>query len=281
MADGSAEEDEKRERKMEPRKRSSSQNTKKIKRKIASSGRMESTEDEKVKTELESASAATAATTCKKSDGKGWHCKRAALRPYSLCEYHLTQVRSYYSSGGSTPHALALPQHQHQQPSRKTHGGGIDANQNAALIPDKKKNSIKKTTSTTTKKKDTGSDRSDVGGDGAGGRAGRKPASDFYYYYSGFGPWRGKRRSGGVDGDRGAQVAGNVDDASDGDDDREVGRDGAPSSKAHDQAPDDLDDDEEDMDGRDEVRRYEGDDVAVGRRRGRKPIKARSLKSLL
>ncbi|KAG0453922.1 hypothetical protein HPP92_025226 [Vanilla planifolia] len=32
---------------------------------------------------------------CKKTDGKGWHCKRDAQPPHSLCSYHLAQLRSY------------------------------------------------------------------------------------------------------------------------------------------------------------------------------------------
>ncbi|XP_078427621.1 putative membrane lipoprotein [Wolffia australiana] len=36
---------------------------------------------------------------CKKTDGKGWQCKREAHHSHSLCEYHLIQVRSYYSNG--------------------------------------------------------------------------------------------------------------------------------------------------------------------------------------
>ncbi|MQL77451.1 hypothetical protein Taro_009867 [Colocasia esculenta] len=268
MVEG-AEEEEKRVRKIEAaKKRSSSQGTKRNKRKMASSRERVGAEQDKVKMELESG---IAVTTCKKSDGKGWHCKRAAQRPHSLCEYHLTQVRSYYSNGSGSNHALQ----QHLQPPRKTHGGGIDAKQNAVFIPDKKKNTKKKAT---TAKKDDGS-KGDIG-DGGDGRARKKPTSDFYYYYSGFGPWRrGKRRSGGGEQEGGHVDAINSDDEGDGG----APRDGAPSRMPHDQGPDDLDDDDEDIDGGDhEAGGCDGgDEVPAGRRRGRKPIKARSLKSLL
>ncbi|PKU67902.1 hypothetical protein MA16_Dca006937 [Dendrobium catenatum] len=46
--------------------------------------------------EMES-SGSVAMIKCKKTDGKGWHCKRLAQSPHSLCSYHLTQLRSYRS----------------------------------------------------------------------------------------------------------------------------------------------------------------------------------------
>ncbi|ONK72339.1 uncharacterized protein A4U43_C04F18380 [Asparagus officinalis] len=35
---------------------------------------------------------------CKKTDGKGWHCKRQAQLPNSLCSYHLAQIKAYSSN---------------------------------------------------------------------------------------------------------------------------------------------------------------------------------------
>ncbi|RRT43228.1 hypothetical protein B296_00029885 [Ensete ventricosum] len=48
--------------------------------------------DKAIKT---SGGTAAVSASCKKSDGKGWHCKRPAQHPQSLCRYHLSQLRSY------------------------------------------------------------------------------------------------------------------------------------------------------------------------------------------
>ncbi|RRT84512.1 hypothetical protein B296_00000321 [Ensete ventricosum] len=53
--------------------------------------------------------ATEASLSCKKSDGKGWHCKRPAHRPHSLCNYHLTQLRSYACSPGHGKAAESPP----------------------------------------------------------------------------------------------------------------------------------------------------------------------------
>ncbi|KAJ4954486.1 hypothetical protein NE237_011269 [Protea cynaroides] len=34
---------------------------------------------------------------CNKTDGKGWKCKKEAKRGHSLCDHHLTQLKSYYT----------------------------------------------------------------------------------------------------------------------------------------------------------------------------------------
>ncbi|KAJ4956787.1 hypothetical protein NE237_013570 [Protea cynaroides] len=35
--------------------------------------------------------------SCNKTDGKGWKCKNEAKGGHSLCEHHLTQLKSYYT----------------------------------------------------------------------------------------------------------------------------------------------------------------------------------------
>ncbi|CAA6655480.1 unnamed protein product [Spirodela intermedia] len=223
-------EEEKRERKVAKK----PIGRKKVKRKSSS----EEAEGEIVKkTEVQ---AAAPSATCKKTDGKGWHCKREAQHPHSLCEYHLTQVRSYYSNGGCGGGGGAAAAHVHDQQTSRSSTGGIDGEQNE----DKKRSLPKKKIN----KKDDG------GGDSGAGRTRKPPTSDFYYYYSGFGPWWGRRRNGG----------GGVDQV----------------TTVHDQAPEDLDLDDEDTDDVGVLGDDDGDDVS-GKRRGRKPIKARSLKSLL
>ncbi|XP_039126952.1 YTH domain-containing protein 1-like [Dioscorea cayenensis subsp. rotundata] len=145
---------------------------------------------------------------CSKSDGKGWHCKKPAHMPHSLCRYHLAQLRAYNAS-------YRVP----GKPRRRTESN-------------------------------TGSD---------------------FYYYSGFGPWRAKRRSGGGEVVKKESVC-EVDECNDNDD--HVDDDGGGVVVVYDDDDDDDDEEEEE----------EEEEVAIGvssGKRGRKRIKARSLKSLL
>ncbi|URD78320.1 WRC [Musa troglodytarum] len=181
----------------------------------------------KKKDKVINTSGGTAAVTkgsasCKKSDGKGWHCKRPAQHPHSLCRYHLSQLRSYSC----------------------THGNGKVA---------------------------------ESAKEGPVGVAGRKKKTDiagadsnFYYYYSGFGPWRRKMRGGSSD--NGDQCDHHASDEDDGNEYSESG-DGYDAAVAG----DDQDSDDEDCfnDGG-----SEGNKRSC-RKRGRRKMKARSLKSLL
>ncbi|KAG1354889.1 putative high mobility group nucleosome-binding domain-containing protein 5 [Cocos nucifera] len=168
----------------------------------------------------------TATPSCKKSDGKGWHCKRPAHLPHSLCQYHLTQLRSYTSNNS------------HRKASDQATGGG-----------DKHRKKRK----------------ADIAGDGN---------NFYYYYYSGFRPWRGKRRGSSYSSDNFGNVT------------EEEGRENSESADGHD-APvtgDDEGDSEEDG-GKgccnEEEEEEEEEEERNCRKRGRKPVKARSLKSLL
>ncbi|URE04830.1 hypothetical protein MUK42_19998 [Musa troglodytarum] len=164
------------------------------------------------------AAATETCSSCKKSDGKGWHCKRRAHHPHSLCNYHLAQLRSYSCSHGHGK-ASWSPKEVHVDVGRrkkKTEAAGAD--------------------------------------------------SSFYYYYSGFGPWRGKTRGGSSDnGDGCSHPAA---------DEEEVETPMAGEDE------EDSEDDDHDINGRDENDgREEG--RRSYRRKGRKRMKARSLKSLL
>lgn len=260
MADASEGDEEKRERKKDAKKRSTNGRSKKTNRKHASFCATRGEDDEKLKMEVGSSSTASVAATCTKSDGKRWHCKRKAHHPHSLCDYHLSQVRSYYSNGVRTTHVL-----QQQQPLSK---------QNSASIPDKMNTNKKKTT--TKKGSSSNGNKTSTSSGGTAGWTRRKLPSDFFYYYSGFGPSRGKRRSDGG-GHREGAGPGTCDvDANDGDDGGDGGgHDGASLPWVHDQGLDDLDDDGDEDDLAVEY------DVVASRRRRRKPVKARSLKSLL
>ncbi|THU54998.1 hypothetical protein C4D60_Mb11t01940 [Musa balbisiana] len=178
--------------------------------------------DKVIKTSGGTAAVMKGSANCKKSDGKGWHCKRPAQHSHSLCRYHLSQLRSYSC----------------------THSNGKVAE------------SVK---------------------EGPVGVAGRKKKADiagvdsnFYYYYSGFGPWRGKMRGGSSD--NGDQCDHNASDEDDGNEYSESGN-GYDAAVAG----DDQDSDDEDCfnDGG-----SEGNKRSC-RKRGRRKMKARSLKSLL
>nr|XP_010933113.1 nucleolin isoform X2 [Elaeis guineensis] len=188
--------------------------------------------------EIETGSTTAAETTvsCKKSDGKGWHCKRPANLPHSLCLYHLAQLRSYSYS--------------HSKVANPRTGTQFS-------VQNKK---------------------GDASGDGGN--------LYYYYYYAGFGPWRGKRR-----GDKTGDVVNGDDTAI------EHGGGGEERGKEDSKYGDECDapvagDDEEEGD-EDDGRVLHGDDddgeedssdeekKRNRRKRGRKPVKARSLKSLL
>ncbi|KAG6529475.1 hypothetical protein ZIOFF_011674 [Zingiber officinale] len=173
---------------------------------------------------------------CKKSDGRGWHCKRLAQHPHSLCSYHLAQLRSY----------------------------------NASKVEVSKEN-----------------------------RAGRKKQADllsggtaddsnFYYYYSGFGPWRGKTRSSGSRSDHICVRGFALEDEDDKEEDREdngiVYEVAAVTIAGGDEEDSDVDNNggsggnREDNTSRNASNR--GNHKSY-KKRGRKRMKARSLKSLL
>ncbi|XP_073112332.1 uncharacterized protein [Elaeis guineensis] len=201
---------------------------KKVKKKVKRK-RMEKGMDSTVATETDE----TATPLCKKSDGKGWHCKRPAHLSHSLCQYHLTQLRSYTNNNN---HRKALDQ---------ATGGG-----------DKHRKKRK----------------ADIAGDGN---------NFYYYYYYGFGPWRGKRRGSSCSSDNFGNVT------------EEEGRGNSESADGH-NAPvmgDDEEDSEEEDGGKgccneedrsdDDDEEEEEEEKRNCRKRGRKPVKARSLKSLL
>lgn len=96
---------------------------------------------------------------CKKNDGKRWHCNRPVSQPNTLCEYHSVQKRSYLEA----PSVAKLEEAPAPAP---------------AAAP-------KSSARNKPRKKKPGSDVS---------------ATEGFYYYAGFGPFRTKRqcRSGGT-----------------------------------------------------------------------------------
>ncbi|CAL4933810.1 unnamed protein product [Urochloa decumbens] len=100
---------------------------------------------------------------CKKNDGKRWHCHRTVSQPNTLCNYHFVQKRSYLNPDFEFASALEL-----EEP-----------------VPLPPPAPVSKPSSNKTRR--------------------RRPTSDFiategFYYYAGFGPFRSKRncRSGGT-----------------------------------------------------------------------------------
>ncbi|XP_074557851.1 uncharacterized protein LOC141813763 [Curcuma longa] len=173
---------------------------------------------------------------CKKSDGRGWHCKRRAQQPHSLCSYHLAQLRSYNASK-------------------------VEVN----------------------KESDAGRKKqADVSGGGAA------DDSDFYYYYSGFGPWRGKTRSSGSRSGIGVRRFALEDNEDDHDEDREdngIAFEAAAVTIAggDEEEDSDVDDGGGGGDRGDNSSRNASNrgNYKSYKKRGRKRMKARSLKSLL
>ncbi|KAJ3706316.1 hypothetical protein LUZ61_010021 [Rhynchospora tenuis] len=154
---------------------------------------------------------------CKKNDGKKWYCKRPAQSPHSLCEYHLSQSRSYYNN------------------NKEKEASQFDI----PCEPVKRKHKSREN-----------------------GDSGLSP----FYYYNGFGPSSRKRR--------GRRKGGNGDKAMHVDDEVKLHGGNAPVAGV-----DELEDDEE-VAG-ELVSSSNGEEKQVPRKRGRKPVKCRSLKSLL
>ncbi|XP_066387026.1 uncharacterized protein [Miscanthus floridulus] len=105
---------------------------------------------------------------CKKNDGKRWHCNRPVSQPDTLCEYHFVQKRSYLNPYFESPSVAKLEE-------------------TAPVLVPVPAAASKSSTRNKPRKKKPGSDLS---------------ATEGFYYYAGFGPFRSKRqcRSGGMNG---------------------------------------------------------------------------------
>lgn len=206
----------------------------------------------------------TSIAYCKKTDGKGWHCKRQAQLPNSLCSYHLAQIKAY----SSNHRALT------DSPSTVADSGKCSSNHR--------------------KRKAAGEEATDKG-------------SGFYYYYEGFGPWRGKRRGRPVSAGSSASAVlnscgGNIvkvkEDSSskestildNGDDDDDDNDNAIAGDDEYDlDRFEELDDHHDnytthykEREDTNNVAKKEGlEKKRVAKKRGRKPFKCRSLKSLL
>ncbi|KAL5225544.1 hypothetical protein ABZP36_012183 [Zizania latifolia] len=138
------------------------------KKEVEKEGEEESELKKRVKTKKEEVAAESAAVvassgeaqvwTCKKNDGKRWHCQRRVSQPNSLCDYHFEQKRSYYNPLYECPSEAAPTQPAYSPP-----------------WPAPSKPSSKPSASSKARKKKVGD------------------AGEGFYYYTGFGPFRTKR----------------------------------------------------------------------------------------
>ncbi|KZV15797.1 hypothetical protein F511_02013 [Dorcoceras hygrometricum] len=147
---------------------------------------------------------------CCKTDGKSWKCRRQAAEGNSLCDHHLSMVRSYSSSAHTTAKCSSKPVSEGRRRPR-----------------------VKKPT---------------------------MPSSSNpyeFYYYSGFGPRWGKKRGG---------------DSSKGDAAESLDRGHYMEPSILSETDDEFEHDEEDINE---------DEDQNGKKRTRKRVKARSLKSLI
>ncbi|KAH6766651.1 hypothetical protein C2S52_017634 [Perilla frutescens var. hirtella] len=193
------------------------------------SRRRSDTTTHKIETEAEAAPPVKNEETilCCKTDGKSWQCRREAAKGNSLCEHHLSMVKSYSSNVGS--HHAAKKSVKPPPPPQEA--AAVDAPRRA--------------------------------------RPKKAPASANpyeFYYYSGFGPRWGKRRG---EGRKNSSMPKNV--GGDGDGSGEAEAEAVISNIEEFDYEEYEDEDEED----------EEESRDNGRKRVRKPIKARSLKSLL
>ncbi|PHT55700.1 hypothetical protein CQW23_04186 [Capsicum baccatum] len=181
-------------------------------------------------------------TMCVKNDGKGWQCSREAKRGYNLCEHHFVQGKKHCSSNNSA---------QYSTTTTAADGANSDTE-------------IKQTVAV--EAEPTPSFR---------GRPHRpkKSSSSEYYYYSGFGPlWCKKRGPSTVKNNNNTAppVAGAAAIYSSHDSTTQGGQSSSPQmdNEGVEHVEDDGDDAEE----------VENCKLI---KRARKPIKARSLKSLM
>ncbi|KAI3460985.1 hypothetical protein Pfo_017648 [Paulownia fortunei] len=179
---------------------------------------------------------------CCKTDGKSWHCRREAVKGNSLCQHHLTMMRNYSLN--------------HSKKSEMNHSKKSEMNHSK-----KSENSIRNHNNLNHSKK---SEKSVVEAQ-HGPRPKRAPTSTSsnpyeFYYYSGFGPSWGKKR-GQVSKDIGGDTSKNVEH------DHELN----PSLLSQfDKDIEYIDDENEDE-----------ENETSRKKKARKPIKARSLKSLM
>ncbi|PIA49260.1 hypothetical protein AQUCO_01300248v1 [Aquilegia coerulea] len=187
---------------------------------------------------------------CNKTDGKGWFCRNEAKEGEVLCEHHIEQLKNYQFNYTS---ACRKSTKAKPEVSVKAKPEVTTATAAAAAA---------RTTTMASKKRNRGKVSS--------------PSPTDFYYYSGFGPkysW-GSRRRGGA-GDKIKEIKKEEEDV---DDTKRAQASSSPvvhvvdnhDYEDYEEVFDDFDDDDDEDD------EYNGD-----KKRVRRPVKARSLKSIL
>ncbi|KAF5184958.1 Growth-regulating factor like [Thalictrum thalictroides] len=183
---------------------------------------------------------------CNKADGKGWHCKNEAKEGQLLCEHHLEQLKTYHYNYSS--YKVCSKKSIKVKPEPEVVVSTVAAKTVVAAANKKKKRARVSATSPT----------------------------DFYFY-SGFGPSysTGRKRRAGIEIKK--EEEGSIVDATN-------NTQASSSSVVHaaqDPVDDGLNNDDHVVDDFYEDTDDDDDKIEDGKKRIRKPIKARSLKSLL
>ncbi|PHT55469.1 hypothetical protein CQW23_03955 [Capsicum baccatum] len=180
-------------------------------------------------------------TMCVKNDGKEWQCSREAKRGHNLCEHHFAQGKKHCSSNNSA---------QYSTTAVVAAGGNSNTE-------------IKQTAVAAAEITPSSRDRP---------HRTKKSSSSEYYYYSGFGPLWGKKRgpSTGKKNNTAPPLAGAAEIYSSHDSTTQGGQSSSPQMDNEGaEHVEDEDDDAEEVENCKLIKR------------ARKPIKARSLKSLM
>ncbi|XP_030548068.2 uncharacterized protein LOC115753558 isoform X2 [Rhodamnia argentea] len=189
---------------------------------------------------------------CNKTDGKRWQCKKDAVDGHYLCQHHLSQLKSYITTA-------AADEEEEEDDS------------NAAYAGDSASRKLDKSSASTGRRgRPRGAKKNSSSS--AAVAAAAAASSNQFYYYSGFGPSWGKRRSSGRAGDQPRRPEGRAGGSPQPTPPR-IGGEGIDYVDYH------MDDDDEEVEEEEDDDDDDGGDS--GKKRMRKPVKARSLKSLM
>ncbi|KAM1019361.1 hypothetical protein ACFX13_041450 [Malus domestica] len=188
----------------------------------------------------------TGSMCCQQNDGRGWHCKKKAKQGESFCNHHLSLLRS---------NCIV-----------KANGNGYcrDNGNNHNISSKKAAAAV------------SGAVQLKNGGGGGRKKVKKESAPNPYefYYYSGFGPWRSRKRGGDKEKEE-TKAEGEIATTTSFPPHPHESAHRSPSSPIANGEFDYNDEDDEDDD--DEL---DGSGVS-SRKRMRKPVKERSLKSLM
>ncbi|KAM3361854.1 hypothetical protein P3S68_016708 [Capsicum galapagoense] len=185
----------------------------------------------------------TVPTMCVKNDGKGWQCSREAKRAHNLCEHHFAQGKKHCSCNNSAQYSTTT--------AVVTAGVNSDTEIKQTAVAAAEITPSSRVRSHRTK----------------------KLSSSEYYYYSGFGPLWGKKRgpsTGKKKNTTPPAAAGAAEIYSSHDSTTQGGQSSSP--QMDNEGAEHVEDEDDD-----------GEEVENCKliKRARKPIKARSLKSLM